>query len=176
MERNNTDDNQEKNVNLGDLHRLRSNRVGGNDQAKANNSDQVQGSSLVEQDKREDAENGGTAGSSRSTLANFNKGPSNSGLTASSIFECNICLDTAKEPVVTQCGHLYCWKCIYEWIQQPRETLICPVCKSGISKDNLTPIFTKDNNEDPRAKNNQGGEQQDNEEIPNRPGGQRSEP
>ena len=26
-----------------------------------------------------------------------------------SLFECNICLDTASQPVVTLCGHLFCW-------------------------------------------------------------------
>lgn len=29
-------------------------------------------------------------------------------------FECVICMETAKEPVVTKCGHLYCWPCIYD--------------------------------------------------------------
>jgi hypothetical protein len=48
-------------------------------------------------------------------------------------------------------------------MQQPRETLTCPVCKSGISKEKLIPIFTKDRTEDPTKKNNQN--------IPNRPGG-----
>lgn len=28
-------------------------------------------------------------------------------------FECAICLDVAKEPIVTKCGHLFCWPCIY---------------------------------------------------------------
>ena len=28
-------------------------------------------------------------------------------------YECNICLELAKEPVVTLCGHLYCWSCLY---------------------------------------------------------------
>ena len=29
-----------------------------------------------------------------------------------SAFQCNICLHSAKEPVVTLCGHLYCWPCL----------------------------------------------------------------
>jgi hypothetical protein len=30
-------------------------------------------------------------------------------------YECNICLELAKEPVVTLCGHLYCWPCLYRY-------------------------------------------------------------
>jgi hypothetical protein len=32
-------------------------------------------------------------------------------------FSCNICLDAVTEPVVTQCGHLYCWPCMYQWLE-----------------------------------------------------------
>ena len=28
-------------------------------------------------------------------------------------FECNICFDHPNQPVITSCGHLYCWPCIY---------------------------------------------------------------
>ena len=28
-------------------------------------------------------------------------------------FDCNVCYDMAREPVVTLCGHLYCWPCLY---------------------------------------------------------------
>eukprot|EP00957_Ditylum_brightwellii_P109368 8343098-Ditylum_brightwellii.AAC.1 len=31
-------------------------------------------------------------------------------------FHCNICLDPVSEPVVTRCGHLYCWPCLYIWL------------------------------------------------------------
>ncbi|TNV76281.1 hypothetical protein FGO68_gene4063 [Halteria grandinella] len=81
-------------------------------------------------------------------------------------FECNICYEIANEPVVTSCGHLYCWICIYQWMNQPKETLLCPVCKSGISKETVIPIYTKGNAEDPRKKH----------EIPKRPAGQRQGP
>lgn len=40
-----------------------------------------------------------------------------------SAFECNICYELAQEPVVTLCGHLYCWPCIYRWDMPPRGTL-----------------------------------------------------
>ncbi|KAG2681839.1 hypothetical protein I3760_11G162500 [Carya illinoinensis] len=63
-------------------------------------------------------------------------------------FGCNICLEPAHEPVVTLCGHLYCWPCIYKWInvkissdepehQQPK----CPVCKANISQNSLVPLY-----------------------------------
>jgi hypothetical protein len=31
-----------------------------------------------------------------------------------SSFECNICLEQPVEPVISLCGHLFCWPCIYE--------------------------------------------------------------
>ncbi|KAI3466120.1 hypothetical protein Pfo_022783 [Paulownia fortunei] len=62
-------------------------------------------------------------------------------------FDCNICLDSCHEPVVTLCGHLYCWPCIYKWLEvqsssfesdeQPR----CPVCKAYISNSSLVPLY-----------------------------------
>ncbi|XAR68026.1 Ubiquitin--protein ligase [Bertholletia excelsa] len=64
-------------------------------------------------------------------------------------FDCNICLETVQDPVVTLCGHLYCWPCIYKWIQfqsNPSESLDhqepqCPVCKSEISQKTLIPLY-----------------------------------
>eukprot|EP00956_Cyclotella_meneghiniana_P019897 scaffold34567_cov66-Cyclotella_meneghiniana.AAC.3 len=33
-------------------------------------------------------------------------------------FLCSICLETVSdEPVVTRCGHLYCWTCLYPWLE-----------------------------------------------------------
>ena len=28
-------------------------------------------------------------------------------------FDCNICLETPRDPVITLCGHLFCWHCLY---------------------------------------------------------------
>ncbi|XP_052202866.1 E3 ubiquitin-protein ligase RMA1H1-like [Diospyros lotus] len=62
-------------------------------------------------------------------------------------FDCNICLDFACDPVVTLCGHLYCWPCLYKWLhsqstclssdQQPK----CPVCKADISHTMVVPLY-----------------------------------
>ncbi|PON32230.1 Cdk-activating kinase assembly factor [Parasponia andersonii] len=61
-------------------------------------------------------------------------------------FECNICLDSANEPVVTLCGHLYCWPCIYKWLQVQNDSdeldqQNCPVCKANISHASLIPLY-----------------------------------
>uniref|UniRef100_A0A803LM42 E3 ubiquitin-protein ligase RMA n=1 Tax=Chenopodium quinoa TaxID=63459 RepID=A0A803LM42_CHEQI len=62
-----------------------------------------------------------------------------------SFFDCNICFDLAKEPVVTCCGHLFCWPCIYRWLQIHSEAKECPVCKGEVSVKNVTPIYGRGN-------------------------------
>lgn len=62
-------------------------------------------------------------------------------------FDCNICLDFAQEPVVTLCGHLYCWSCIYKWLHVQSASLAhdehpqCPVCKADISHTTMIPLY-----------------------------------
>eukprot|EP00262_Sarcandra_glabra_P018863 TRINITY_DN6923_c0_g1_i2.p1 TRINITY_DN6923_c0_g1~~TRINITY_DN6923_c0_g1_i2.p1 ORF type:complete len:235 (+),score=5.94 TRINITY_DN6923_c0_g1_i2:190-894(+) len=57
-------------------------------------------------------------------------------------FDCNICLDFACDPVVTLCGHLYCWPCIYKWLRLKNNTpQQCPVCKAAVSQTTLVPLY-----------------------------------
>ncbi|XP_047077311.1 E3 ubiquitin-protein ligase RMA1H1-like [Lolium rigidum] len=64
-------------------------------------------------------------------------------------FDCNICLDFTVEPVVTRCGHLYCWPCIYEWLRRNGDEghagvstgRPCPVCKGPLTLDSLVPLY-----------------------------------
>lgn len=62
-------------------------------------------------------------------------------------FDCNICLDLAHDPVVTLCGHLYCWACIFKWLHvqssssQPNQQKACPVCKANVSQTSLIPLY-----------------------------------
>ncbi|GMJ05532.1 RING membrane-anchor 1 [Hibiscus trionum] len=64
-------------------------------------------------------------------------------------FDCNICLDTVQDPVVTLCGHIYCWPCIYKWLQfqsnptenQDQKLPQCPVCKAEVSDSTLVPLY-----------------------------------
>lgn len=85
-------------------------------------------------------------------------------------FECNICLDTARDAVISLCGHLFCWPCLHRWLeigngQLRSEGSLCPVCKAGISKENIIPVYGRGGSrEDPRTK------------TPPRPQGQRPAP
>jgi hypothetical protein len=53
-------------------------------------------------------------------------------------WRCPICFDTLREPVVTPCGHLFCWPCIAEWL---RRSNACPSCSGRISSDGLIPVY-----------------------------------
>lgn len=91
-------------------------------------------------------------------------------------FECNICLEMAREPVVTSCGHLFCWACLYRWLHVHSNTKECPVCKGEVTEMNITPIYGRGKgNADPAADNESknGGEQ--GEKIPPRPRAHRIE-
>ncbi|GFS29998.1 e3 ubiquitin-protein ligase RNF185, partial [Trichonephila inaurata madagascariensis] len=80
-------------------------------------------------------------------------------------FECNICLDTAKDAVISYCGHLFCWPCLHRWLETRPTRQVCPVCKAAISKDKVIPLYGR------------GGSQQDpRDKLPPRPPGQRTEP
>lgn len=83
-----------------------------------------------------------------------------------SMYECNICLDPAKNAVVSMCGHLFCWPCLHQWLEIRPSRKLCPVCKAAIDKDKVIPLYGRNSSkqEDPRDK------------LPPRPQGQRTEP
>ncbi|XP_009611857.1 uncharacterized protein [Nicotiana tomentosiformis] len=63
-----------------------------------------------------------------------------------SFFDCNICLDLSKEPVVTCCGHLFCWACLYRWLHLHSDAKECPVCKGEVTMKNVIPIYGRGTN------------------------------
>jgi len=86
-------------------------------------------------------------------------------------FDCNICLELAQDPVVTLCGHLFCWPCLYRWLQMHSICQECPVCKASVEEEKVIPLYGrgKVNCVDPRTKAVPGLN------IPQRPAGQRPE-
>lgn len=96
-------------------------------------------------------------------------------------FDCNICLDLVQDPVVTFCGHLYCWPCIYRWIHSQRASFLdsedlpdhqepqCPVCKTDVTLNTLIPLFGRGPQSGKSAHGNKGT--QVGPVIPQRPNG-----
>lgn len=83
-------------------------------------------------------------------------------------FECNICFDLAQDPVITLCGHLFCWPCLYRWLHHHSHSQECPVCKALVQEEKLVPLYGRGKTQtDPRTKSYPGME------IPRRPSGQR---
>jgi len=79
-------------------------------------------------------------------------------------FSCNICLECVNNPIVTLCGHIFCWDCIYIWLKDgmvdedykylslPVPPLnfsntsrrLCPVCKADCNVKSIIPIYVRD--------------------------------
>ncbi|EDO37344.1 predicted protein [Nematostella vectensis] len=106
------------------------------------------------------------AASSSSSEPTASHNPSEDPNSANANFECNICLDTARDAVISMCGHLFCWPCLHRWLETRPNRSMCPVCKAGISKEKVIPLFGRgsSSNQDPREK------------MPPRPQAQRTEP
>uniref|UniRef100_A0A0A9E417 E3 ubiquitin-protein ligase RMA n=1 Tax=Arundo donax TaxID=35708 RepID=A0A0A9E417_ARUDO len=57
----------------------------------------------------------------------------------------------ASEPVVTSCGHLFCWPCLYQWLNVYSNHKECPVCKGEVTEANITPIYGRGNSDGEKA-------------------------
>ncbi|SBS85193.1 E3 ubiquitin-protein ligase RNF5, putative (RNF5) [Plasmodium ovale curtisi] len=97
-------------------------------------------------DGSNDGSNGGTNDGSNSRSNGAPRNESRKGTAENesrSTFECNICFDDVRDPVVTRCGHLFCWLCLSAWIKKNND---CPVCKAEVSKENVIPLYGRGKN------------------------------
>ncbi|KAI1820771.1 Pex12 amino terminal region-domain-containing protein [Xylaria intraflava] len=51
--------------------------------------------------------------------------------------KCTLCLEELKDPAATQCGHVFCWACIGDWVREKPE---CPLCRRTASVQHILPL------------------------------------
>jgi peroxin-10 len=51
--------------------------------------------------------------------------------------KCTLCLEEMKDPAATQCGHVFCWVCIGDWIREKPE---CPLCRRQALAQGVLPL------------------------------------
>ncbi|KAL7837976.1 hypothetical protein AOLI_G00263800 [Acnodon oligacanthus] len=73
---------------------------------------------------------------------------------------------SSTDAVISLCGHLFCWPCLHQWLETRPNRQVCPVCKAGISRDKVIPLYGRGST----------GQQDPRERTPPRPQGQRPEP
>lgn len=59
---------------------------------------------------------------------------------------CNICIKDAKEPILTLCGHLFCWPCYYI-SEHGKIHTSCPKCQRKIFIYEFIVIYVTDEQE-----------------------------
>lgn len=50
---------------------------------------------------------------------------------------CMLCLSDMVNPSAANCGHMFCWDCIVDWVRQQPE---CPLCRQTCMEQNLLPL------------------------------------
>ena len=51
--------------------------------------------------------------------------------------KCPLCLEECRNTSTTPCGHLFCWQCVAEWVNDRFE---CPVCRSPVDPQTLVAL------------------------------------
>ncbi|CDU18962.1 uncharacterized protein PY17X_1127500 [Plasmodium yoelii] len=132
-------DTEKKNKNAYEQEQIDKNNINSNKQNECNTNDNK--NSSCQNDEKKETTN--------------NNAPQENDCNRST-FECNICFDDVRDPVVTRCGHLFCWFCLSAWI---KKNIDCPVCKAEVTKENVIPLYGRgknssdhkySNNEEPR--------------------------
>ncbi|KAJ6715839.1 E3 UBIQUITIN-PROTEIN LIGASE RNF5-RELATED [Salix koriyanagi] len=88
-----------------------------------------------------------------------------------SVFDCNVCLDMAQDPILTCCGHLFCWSCFYQLSYVYSNVKECLVCMEEVADTSIIPIYGNGNTND----NNKLKSKESGLKVPPRPSAQRVE-
>ncbi|KAI9744078.1 MAG: peroxisome biogenesis factor 10 [Claussenomyces sp. TS43310] len=51
--------------------------------------------------------------------------------------KCTLCLEELKDPAAPQCGHVFCWSCIGDWVKEKPE---CPLCRRAAMSQHILPL------------------------------------
>jgi len=61
------------------------------------------------------------------------------------LFICPICCEIFKIPIMLDCGHVFCKKCIFKILEKEKEQWKCPNCNKEINKDNMREVKQLEN-------------------------------
>jgi len=71
-----------------------------------------------EDDRKPAAKSNSSSNNSSNTTSKSHSKSNSNKQKVDNRFTCAICLENVSdEPVVTKCGHLYCWSCLYQWLE-----------------------------------------------------------
>ncbi|KAG5859018.1 C3HC4 type zinc finger protein [Encephalitozoon hellem] len=66
-------------------------------------------------------------------------------------YTCSICYSRPEGPVITPCGHLFCWGCLYAWSQSTGGCKFCPTCRSRMEIEEVISVLAVDSKKESRG-------------------------